>query len=134
MAVRIFVAGDNPKNAELITTTFAPFGHEIIPVNGVALGLFLAHKNFPHVIICDLKMIDGTGMEFLGQVKQDPDLSNIPFLFLCTSACNGSVSDEAKALGAEKILCHPISPEQLSLALAPYLTERGEEREPDTPE
>jgi len=134
MAQRIFVAGDNPKNAELIRETFAPYGHEIIPVNGVALGLFLAHKNYPHVIVCDLKMIDGTGMEFLGQVKQDPDLSKIPFLFLCTSACNGNLSDQAKALGAEKVLCHPISQEQLSMEVLPYLKERDEEREPDTPE
>jgi CheY-like chemotaxis protein len=134
MAVRIFVAGDSPKNVELIKTTFARLGHEIIPVNGVALGLFLAHKSFPHVIICDLKMIDGTGMEFLSQVKLDPDLSGIPFLFLCSSACNGTVKDEATALGAEKVLYHPISPEELSTELDPYLREHQEEREPETPE
>ncbi len=134
MAVRIFIAGSSSKNVELAKDTFAHLGHEIIPVNGVALALFLAHKNFPHVIISDLEMIDGTGMEFLTQVKQDPDLSAIPFLFLCSDPCPSATKEEARTLGAEKVLCHPISPQELSIELSPYLEERADEREPETPE
>lgn len=134
MAVRIFVAGSSSKNVELARDTFAHLGHEIIPVNGVALALFLAHKNFPHVIISDLKMIDGTGMEFLTQVKQDPDLSTIPFFFLCSDRCSDATQEEARVLGVKKVLSHPISPQQLTLELGPYLKERKDEREPDTPE
>lgn len=134
MALRILVAGSAPGNVELVKETFAPLGHEIIPINGVALGLFLARKNFPHLILSELEMIDGSGMEFLAQLKQDPDLASIPFLFLCASECDQTTKKQATALGAQKLLCHPLSQQKLMAELAPYLQERETERPSETPE
>lgn len=134
MTIRILVAGSNPSIIELVKRVFAQQDCKIIPVNGVALGLFLAHKNFPHVILSDLQMIDGTGMDLLAQVRQDPDLSTIPFVFLCSGECNSDTMNRARALGAAKFLCHPIAAEKLVGELAPYLVAREKEREPETPE
>jgi CheY-like chemotaxis protein len=134
MTLRILVAGSNPAVTELVKRAYAGQDCAIIPVNGVALGLFLAHKNFPHVILSDLQMIDGSGMDLLAQVRQDPDLSAIPFVFLCSSECNSDTMNRARALGAAKFLCYPISSQELTGQLAPYLVEREKEREPETPE
>ena len=134
MTVHVLVVGDNPDNADLAKSVLSPLGYQVIPANGVALALFLAHKNYPNLILCDHATIDGSGLEFIREVRQDPDLQAIPIVFLASPGCTAATKSAATAMGIQGYLEQPVARDRFLDQVSIYLEERDDEREPDTPE
>ena len=131
--VQVLVLDNKGANTKLAKELLAPLGHQIIPVIGSSLALFLAHKNLPELILSDTQASDGTGLDFIRAVKADPELSNIPFIFLASQS-DANLETEALKLGAEKFLTQPIKAGALLQEIQPYLHERKSQRPPETPE
>lgn len=66
----------------------------------------------PHVVLLDLNMPRMNGLEFLSEVRSDPDLADTPVIILTTSEMPSDVA-EAERLGADGYLTKPITCEQL---------------------
>lgn len=133
IVVRVLVLDKKGANTKLAKELLTPLGHQVIPVIGSALALFLAHKNLPELILSDTESSDGSGLDFIAAVKSDPELSGIPFIFL-SSQNDASHEAQALKLGATKFLKQPIKPAELLQEIAPYLTERKIVRPPETSE
>lgn len=131
MVVQVLVLDSKGTNTKLAKETLAPLGHQVIPVIGSSLALFLAHKNLPELILCDTQTSDGSGIDFFRAVKSDPELAQIPFVFLSSDA---ELEAQAIKLGAEKFLKQPIKAADLLKEIQPYLQERQAPRPPETPE
>lgn len=131
--VQVLVLDNKGTNTALAKELLAPLGHQVIPVIGSSLALFLAHKNLPELILSDTESSDGSGIDFIRAVKADPELSSIPFIFLASQA-DTTLETEALKLGAEKFLMQPIKADVLLLEIQPYLHERKSQRPPETPE
>ncbi len=131
--VRVLVLDNRGANTKLAKQVLTPLGHQVIPVIGASLALFLAHKNLPELIISDTEASDGNGMDFIAAIKSDPELSNIPFVFLA-SKTDSALEAKALKLGAEKFLKQPIKADELLQEIKPYLQERPSQRPPETPE
>ena len=134
MTVRVLVVGNNPDNANLAKSVLGPLGHQVIPANGVALALFLAHKNYPHLILCDHATIDGSGLDFIREARRDRDLYAIPIVFLASPDCADETKTQAKAMGIQGYLQQPVGKKRFLDQVAIYLKEREDDRAPDTPE
>jgi CheY-like chemotaxis protein len=135
MSVHILVAGKSSANVELVKEAVGLHEYVVIPAPGMALALFLAQKNLPELIISDLDMTDGDGKMFLTEIKNDPELSLIPFLFLIDKQdINQPKTFSPKA---DAILSRPIQPQRLFAEINPYIQMRLRtkiERAPETPE
>ena len=48
----------------------------------MSLGLFLAQKNFPDLILCEAGLLEGDGYSLLESIKSDEELASIPVVFV----------------------------------------------------
>lgn len=134
--VHILVAGESPDNLDATRKAVTDLGYVIVPAPSMSLALYLAHKNFPHLIVCGEKMTDGSGKQFLAELKADSDLADIPFVFLLSKE-DEKLAKEGLASGAVLVLHHPMQPQELMLMMSPYIQGRIKTREPrpeETPE
>lgn len=136
-AINILVAGKNPANVDLAKAAYKGMDYQVIPAPGTSLALFLAQKNYPDLIICDSNLTDGDGLTFLSELKSDPELAEIPFVFLIDK--DESALDENLAItsGAVNVFYYPIEADWLKECTVPIITHRSqtkEKRAEQTPE
>ncbi|MDY6802290.1 MAG: EAL domain-containing protein [Cyanobacteriota bacterium] len=88
----------------------------IAAANG-RIGLELAKKHLPDLIICDVMMPEMDGLEVLENLRDEPKTSLIPFIFLSAKV---EKMDQRKGmtLGADDYLTKPFTAEELLEAVA----------------
>lgn len=88
----------------------------IAAANG-RMGLELAKKHLPDLIICDVMMPEMDGLEVLENLRAEPKTSLIPFIFLSAKV---EKSDQRKGmtLGADDYLTKPFTAQELLEAVA----------------
>lgn len=125
---RILVVDDLAVNSELIRSTLSPFGYELTLAASAREALALARASRYDLILSDLHMPGEDGFGLIRDVKADPKLSSIPFVFLSSSF--GSVEDFQRgiALGASHFIRRPIEPQVLLAHIENCLNEQATRR------
>lgn len=123
---KILVIEDEPEMRRNLTTIlklekFAPFNAE----NG-RLGLDLARRERPDLILCDVMMPEMDGYAVLHALREDPDTVSIPFIFL---TAKGEKSDlrSGMNLGADDYLTKPVAKADLLNAITARLKRQEEQ-------
>jgi CheY-like chemotaxis protein len=109
----ILVIDDLAANRELIESSLAPFGYDIVPTHSAEAGLVLARESPPNLILCDVHLGETDGFSFFHAVKADPLLRAIPFVFISSSICAEKDQVTALAMGADRFILRPINPQAL---------------------
>jgi CheY-like chemotaxis protein len=127
VTIKVLVV-DRTKNAEqLAKDALGPLGCQIITATSTALGVFLARKNFPSLVIAGIGDTDDNE-DLAQEIKDDPDLAHIPVVY---------IADEGRDvvnLGATKTLYWPIDRSGLVAEVWPFLRESNDERPEETSE
>jgi len=98
-------------------------GHVPVPVYDAMQALMFAMRPpVPALIILDINMPGGTGLEALRKLKLSARTSPIPVIVLSGSV-EQDMPEQVKGLGAEVFLAKPIDPEQLLHAVRRALGE-----------
>jgi CheY-like chemotaxis protein len=103
---------DNLANLSLIETILSE-RPEIALLSALQgrLGLDLAEKHCPDLILLDLHLPDMSGDEVLAQLRRNPETRNIPVVIVSADATPGSVERLLRA-GAKGYLTKPLDVEQ----------------------
>jgi CheY-like chemotaxis protein len=119
---KIVIAEDENDIRNLITFTLEIDGHEIIATkNGVeALEQVRAEK--PDLVVLDVRMPKMTGYEACEKIKQDPDLREIPVVFLSAKGQDKEIQTGLD-LGATRYILKPFSPDSLTSDINQILNE-----------
>jgi len=118
---RVVFVDDSPTNRELIYQTLAPSGYEVFVADNVQMALQMARTLLPDLILSDLHMPDEDGFHFIREVKSEPRLAVIPFIFISSSVWGERDRDRATQLGVSLFLLRPIEPQKLLLEIAAVL-------------
>jgi two-component system, cell cycle response regulator len=110
---RILVIDNTAANRQLMESTLAPFGYDVVTVANVAAALMSARGQVPDLIISDVHMPGQSGLDLLAQVKADPRLSTVPFVFASASLGDEREQRQAIAAGADAFLLRPCAPKEL---------------------
>ncbi|MGA9335455.1 MAG: response regulator [Rudaea sp.] len=121
---RVVFLDDSPTNCELIYQTLSPSGYEVIVAENVQQALELVKTKMPDLILSDLHMPGEDGFEFVRQIKLDPRLAAIPFVFLSSSIWGEHDREKAQQLGVTRFLVRPIEPQRLLSEVAAALGEQ----------
>jgi two-component system, cell cycle response regulator len=116
----ILVLDDGPANLELAVSLLEPLGYRVITARHPGAALESARGERPDLVISDVCMPEGSGLEFLRQWRNDPALSMIPFIFLTSTM----VDDRELAAGPDAYLIRPIDPPQLLTAVETLVNRR----------
>jgi two-component system cell cycle response regulator len=111
-AVLLFV--DNTRaNLHLAQSLLEPQGYEILTAESAHAGLELAQRTRPDLIVSDVHMPHQDGYDFHSMVQADPELAEIPFVFLSSSVWSIREKETALARGALKFISRPIESDAL---------------------
>lgn len=123
MSARILIIEDNPTNMELMVYLLRAFGyHPLLAHNGEE-GVEVARREVPDLIICDVHLpkLDGYGV--VAQLKQDPDLKDIPALAVTALAMVGD-REKLLAAGFDGYIGKPIEPDTFVTQIESFLPGR----------
>jgi two-component system cell cycle response regulator len=123
----ILVVDNVPSNLNLARSLFEPSGYQVLTAAEVEEALALARQALPDLILSDVNLSGGTGYELIAAVKADPQLSQIPFVFITSTASGSRDRAQCLALGADRFIVRPIKPQALLAKIEALLQERKEE-------
>jgi CheY-like chemotaxis protein len=106
---QILLIDDNPADTASALRGFSRDGRpsvHVIQDGSQAVDFLLSSQIPPKVVILDLDVQGGRGLETLGQLKGHPELRRIPVL-ACASTASPGLFDEALRLGANGCFVKP---------------------------
>lgn len=109
----VLVADDIEVNRHVIRGTLSPFGYRIAEASHAHEAIDLIAREKPALILCDVHMPHGDGFVLVENVKNDPALRDIPFIFISSTAWQTKDKRRALELGASKFILRPIDPQRL---------------------
>jgi two-component system cell cycle response regulator len=123
----ILVLDDGPANLELAVSLLEPLGYRVVTARHPGVALESARSERPDLVISDVCMPEGSGFDFLRDWRNDPALSEIPFIFLTSTMVEEKHRAKALAAGANAYLIRPIDAQALLTAVETHVR-RGSAR------
>ena len=108
MAKRVLVVEDNDLNRKLFCDVLKANGYEVEPVADGELAANAARAFAPDLVIMDIQLPNISGIDLIGNFKQDPNLRDAPILAVTAYAGKGD-EDRIRDAGAEGYLSKPVS-------------------------
>jgi CheY-like chemotaxis protein len=105
----VLVLDDHSMSRLLLARVLELEGFDVMEAGSIAMADRLAHAEKPAVIVLDVRLPDGDGLEFARRLRSDPTTSECAIL-ACTAAA--SLDEEARALaaGCNAFVGKPIEP------------------------
>ena len=109
---RVLLIEDNPANLELLRFILEAFGHTTLCASDGHAGLELLRKEYPDLVLCDLRMplLDGFGV--LKAVRADERLRGMVMVAVTAYSMPGDRDDALKA-GFDGYITKPITPQTI---------------------
>ena len=105
MGAKILVVDDDPNMRQLLALHLGNAGYEVEAAeDGIAAGYKVLRQR-PDLIVCDVNMPHMNGFEFVAALRQDPEVRDIPVMFLSTSP---EIEVRGKELGAVGYVFKPV--------------------------
>jgi DNA-binding response OmpR family regulator len=113
---RILLIEDNPDVRENTTEILELAGYKVLSAPNGKIGVELAQKETPDLIICDIMMPELDGYGVLHILNKKPETSGIPFIFL-TAKTEKTDIRKGMNLGADDYLTKPFDDTDLLNAI-----------------
>jgi len=110
---KILIAEDERDIRDLVAFTLRFAGHEVFSATNGEEAVEMAPKVNPDLILMDVRMPRMTGYEACKALKEDPELKDIPVVFLSAKGQENEIQQGLDA-GAEEYLLKPFAPDQLT--------------------
>lgn len=117
---RILVVEDNETNLYLIRFMLEKSGYEVIEARGGAVGVELASKEKPDLILMDVQLPDMDGLEATKRIRASEADGEIPIIALTSYAMVGD-REKALAAGCTGYIEKPINPDTFMAEIEKYL-------------
>lgn len=118
---RVLVIDDNTTNLAVLGEMLEARGYEVAVANSGRMGLDIAARQRPEVILLDLIMPEIDGYEICRRLQQLPELSTTPVLFL-TGDTNASSRAKGYQAGAADYLAKPFQADELLSRLDTHIS------------
>lgn len=114
MKKRILVVDDEVALTRMVKLNLERTGnYEVRTENKGRLAIDAAREFRPDLMLLDIMMPGVTGDEIAAQIKQDPSLSNIKFIFVTAIVTRDETDDSAADIGGNIFLAKPVKAQEL---------------------
>jgi CheY-like chemotaxis protein len=107
---RILIVDDNLEATEILARNLTKMGYSADAVYSGAEALQQLRNEDYDIVISDVRMPNGSGIDLLREIKRD--IRHVPIIL--TSADTNGAKAQAKALGADGFIAKPIDEDQLA--------------------
>ncbi len=112
-ATTVLIADDDPVTLRLLSASLHHEGYQVITAMDAMQVIMMAHRSSPAVIILDIMMPAGNGLDVIKRVKANNQTQLIPVIAISSSS-DASLPAQAVALGAEAFFPKPVDLAQLN--------------------
>ena len=109
----ILVVDNIDSNLELARSIFEPSGYRVLLAGDVDTAMQIARQTRPDIVLSDVNMPEGSGLELVIRIKSDPTLERVPVVLISATLPRDTKDDLVVAAGATKFLRRPIDPSVL---------------------
>ena len=106
-AVKILVVEDDPSVRGLLQTLLSAEGYDVTTASDGLAGLVKATSSPPALVLLDLMMPDLGGVRVLEEMRDDPDLSEIPVIVVTGKV--DAVPGMRSLLGDDNVFLKPFA-------------------------
>ncbi len=121
---KILIAEDERDIRDLITFTLRFANYDVVAASNGEEAVTLARKEVPDLILMDVRMPRMTRYEACAVIKAEPNLKNIPIIFLSAKGQDAEIQAGLQA-GAVEYLLKPFAPDQLTERIQAILAQHG---------
>lgn len=121
---KILIAEDERDIRDLVAFTLRFAGYEVFTAANGEEAVQIAPQVNPDLILMDVRMPRMTGYEACRIIKLNPDLKDIPVVFLSAKGQEAEIQQGLEA-GAEEYLLKPFAPDQLTSQVKTILAKFG---------
>ncbi len=119
----ILIVEDNEKNLKLVRDLLQVKGYRTLEAGTGELGVDLARRHTPHLILMDIQLPGLDGVAALGQLKADPATASIPVIALTAFAMHDD-RQRFLAAGFDGYLVKPINIRELPAVVQEFCARR----------
>jgi signal transduction histidine kinase len=117
----VLVVDDRAADRALISTLLSYAGHDVLEAIDGQEALDVARSRQPDLIISDILMPGMNGYEFARRLREDPDIAEIPLMFLTASYAREEIEELIEACGVSAVVEKPASPDEIMHAIGDTL-------------
>lgn len=121
---KILIAEDERDIRDLVAFTLRFAGYEVFAAANGEEAVELAPQVSPDLILMDVRMPRMTGYDACRMIKLNPELKDIPVVFLSAKGQEAEIQQGLEA-GAEEYLLKPFAPDQLTSRVKTILAKFG---------
>jgi type II secretory ATPase GspE/PulE/Tfp pilus assembly ATPase PilB-like protein/ActR/RegA family two-component response regulator len=110
---RVLVVEDSPTIVQVVKYFLELEGFEVLVAENGLLGLEMALRERPDVIVSDVMMPGMGGVDMVKAIRADPGMANVRILML-TSEASVEAETEGLAAGADDYILKPVEPRRLA--------------------
>ncbi|MET0262096.1 MAG: response regulator [Rariglobus sp.] len=109
---RILIVDDYPGVLGMLQIMLTAAGHEVLMADNGLLGLQLAERSHPELMLIEIEMPVYDGVALCGDLKRNPELAPIPVLLMTGRLCLKEFH-RGRGAGAFAIIPKPLSRQAL---------------------
>jgi DNA-binding response OmpR family regulator len=121
---KILIAEDEPDIRELVAFMLKFAGYEVVAASNGEDAVRTASRERPDLVLMDVRMPRMTGYDACRMMKANPDLRDVPVVFLSAKGQESEIQSGMDA-GAEAYLLKPFSPAELTNRVRGILSRYG---------
>ena len=110
-ATRVLVVEDDPSVRGLLHTLLSAEGYDVATASDGLAGLVKATANHPALVLLDLMMPDLGGVRVLEELRDDPELADIPVIVVTGKI--DAVPGMRQLLGEDNVFVKPFAVAEL---------------------
>ena len=127
---KILVIEDEPEMRRNLTTVLRLEQFRALPAENGRIGVELAKKEKPDLILCDVMMPELDGYGVIAALRADPETAAIPFIFLTAKGEKPDIR-AGMNLGADDYLTKPVAKHDLLQAIRSRLERATQQAVPE---
>ena len=109
MTKRILMVDDEPKLTKMVKLNLERTGNYEVRTENKGSNAIPAAREFkPDLIILDVMMPDMSGDEVSAQLREDPELSDIKFIFMTAIVTQDETEEMGNNIGGNVFLAKPV--------------------------
>lgn len=117
---RVLVVDDHDFNLRLLERLLELEGREVRAAGSLAAAERALAEEEPAMIVLDMNLPDGSGLELTRRLKSEPRTASIPIV-ACTAAVMQSDEERALEAGCDAFVAKPIDMERFSTIVSSIL-------------
>ena len=120
MKKKVLVVDDNKSNLMLEKDLLEVAGFEVLEAENAAVGIAIARKEKPDIIIMDVRLPDMRGSEAARILRQDKETSDIPIVFV-TASVMAEGKEEIKNITNSGFIGKPINTRTFAKEISQFI-------------